>query len=437
MSTARPRPEWAYNRPATTIVGSFRPDVVAAPGYRRAGDGPRQNAPGSVTITQEEAALLQSYPPYEQEVVLTKQFADRTVLDLCAGTGVGVGVRNLGAEELGVEIMPAAIQSRDLNGMITAYENMWDIERAEDFRPFDTLWASPPCQTFSLAGRGAGRQALDDVLRLIAHEPWAHSQDLRLMKRISTALFDDERTALVLVPLAYAYWYRPSTIAFEQVGPVLPVWEAAAEYLRSLGYSTWTGLLYSEQYGVPQTRKRAYLLASKEKEVGPPIPTHSRFHVRDPQRLDPGVEKWVSMAEALGWEDGVAGFPRRADSLGGTVTIGGVQYRERDLRDVAHPSQTVTEKARSWQFIANNRLANSARRDVAQPAPTITAGHDSGNRVWTDGESARLVTTVEAQQLQSYPGPFQFAGSRTKQFLQIGNAVPPRVAQRVLESLWA
>ena len=55
-------PSWVFERPSTTVVGSFRPDVQAAPGYRKAGDGPRQNTPGSVVITEAEALTLQGLP---------------------------------------------------------------------------------------------------------------------------------------------------------------------------------------------------------------------------------------------------------------------------------------------------------------------------------------------------------------------------------------
>ena len=51
---------WVFDRPSTTIVGSFRPDVVSAPGYRT--DTSWQNAPGSVRVTVEEAGILQSFP---------------------------------------------------------------------------------------------------------------------------------------------------------------------------------------------------------------------------------------------------------------------------------------------------------------------------------------------------------------------------------------
>ena len=53
---------WSDRRPSPTIVGSFEPDIVAAPGYRKAGDGPRQKQPGSIRVSVEEAGVLQSFP---------------------------------------------------------------------------------------------------------------------------------------------------------------------------------------------------------------------------------------------------------------------------------------------------------------------------------------------------------------------------------------
>lgn len=53
---------WPMQRASTTVVGSFRPEVQAAPGYRKAGDGPRQAAPGSVVTTLEERLVLQGMP---------------------------------------------------------------------------------------------------------------------------------------------------------------------------------------------------------------------------------------------------------------------------------------------------------------------------------------------------------------------------------------
>jgi len=57
------RPAWVFERPSTTIVGSFRPDLVAPPTYRAFGAPPRQQTPGAVAITLAEALTLQGFPP--------------------------------------------------------------------------------------------------------------------------------------------------------------------------------------------------------------------------------------------------------------------------------------------------------------------------------------------------------------------------------------
>jgi DNA (cytosine-5)-methyltransferase 1 len=64
---------WTTQRPATTVVGSFRPDVIAAPGYRTKES--RQDAPGSVRVTVQEAGILQSFPAdYQWKGSRTKQY---------------------------------------------------------------------------------------------------------------------------------------------------------------------------------------------------------------------------------------------------------------------------------------------------------------------------------------------------------------------------
>lgn len=383
-------------------------------------------------------------------------------LDLFAGTGWGVACQRLGIAEHGVEIMPEARASRDAAGMSTIYADVWD--GLEDRRSPEAeqglgrwlnaggsaagyrrlLIASPPCQTFSVAGKGSGRKALDDVLKLIpvAADPTA---DLRAA---GSGL--DDRTALVLTPLAYAVRFKPDFIALEQVPAVLPVWQAIATVLRGLGYSVETDILNAEQYGVPQTRRRAILVARNDgAQAKLPTPTHSRYYTRDPKHFDEGVLPWVSMAQALGWAgEALVGFPRAADTRGPSVTLEGVEYRERDLRSSLHPSQVITEKTRSWKawgftdrpaVTVGNAVGRGLIGGSGAKAAVVAAIAD-GTFIPSQGDgsnyaAATRITTEEAAVLQAYPREFPFQGTKTKRFLQIGNAVPPLLAERVLKAV--
>ncbi|WP_289479224.1 DNA cytosine methyltransferase, partial [Klebsiella pneumoniae] len=83
---------------------------------------------------------------------------------------------------------------------------------------------------------------------------------------------------------------------------VLPGWEAVAEILRAAGYHVATGRLSAEEYGVPQTRVRAFLIASLAHEVRLPEPTHQPYREGAPQGQGAlGLLPWVSMAEAIDW----------------------------------------------------------------------------------------------------------------------------------------
>lgn len=284
--------------------------------------------------------------------------------DLFAGPGGwDVALRWLGLEALGLEMDAAACQTRRAAGFPTVEGDLTqhrDLIGLSEHVP--GLIGSPPCQTFSLAGNGAGHRALDDVLdgirRLVFGEP--------------LPVWDDERTGLVLEPLrwvldAYRSGHPFRWVALEQVPPVLPVWQRMAEVLGVLGYHTWAGYVHAEQYGVPQTRKRAVLLASLDRDVHLPTPTHSKYHPRSPERLDDGVLPWVSMAEALGW--GMTERPSMTVTGGGAATGGAEPFG-----NAARQGMVREQEAGRWRRTASARQANDVRWEQREP---VTA-----DRLW-------------------------------------------------------
>ena len=394
-----------------------------------------------------------------------------TAVDAFAGVGWGVACERLGIREYGADNAASVIRTRSANGMRTIYRDVWAGIFEPSLVPSHRMHiASPPCQTFSMAGGGEGRQALDDVLTAIDDDSWKSPAALHALgERV------DPRTALVLTPLAHIWAHRPELVALEQVPPVLPIWRRIAQVLRTLGYSAWSGILHAEQYGVPQTRDRAILMARLDGPVKPPTPTHSRYYTSKPKRLDPGVEKWVSMAEALGWGMTERPYPTIAtaretggpdkEKVGGSATRAAIYAEQEAGRWVAHkvmgsgmvkshgerpdrsldqPSFTVRASAggsapggfvwaEKWPF---ERPATTV---VGSFSPDVIAapGHRDRETSRQDAPGSVRVTFEEAAALQSFPPDFVWKGTKTARFQIVGNAVPPLMAEAILRSLLA
>ena len=330
------------------------------------------------------------------------------IIDWFAGPGGwDVAATRLGADVIGIEKDHAACETRRAAGLGTVEGDVRDYGPT-DFPDATDAVGSPPCQPFAVGGLGRGRKALDTVLNL--------AQMLASRQSIALALegFDDERTGLVLEPLRWTLEAidagRPyRTVMLEQVSTVLPVWEAFARILRAEGYSVATGRLSAEEYGVPQTRKRAILTAVLDREARLPDPTHQRYRKGVPQGQDAlGLAPWVSMADAIGW--GMTHRPALTIAVG--TAAGGPD-----------PSCVGGSGARATLYGERDagRWINCTRLTAAEDLPAYRGGRRDTIRLAVD----------DAATLQGFPA-HPWEGSWTKQMEQVGNAFPPPLAMAVL-----
>ena len=443
-------------------------------------------------------------------------------IDLFAGPGGwSEAARALGIREVGIELDAAACLTRAAAGhrTVRADVSAFPLERlAARIRG---LAGSPPCTVFSAAGDGAGNAVtgrLADLVRCsfagqdkrgafrrmiaadLAESDWR--RDIPEADRAAKIERAAASAVLVAEPARFIAAGHPEWIALEQVPAVLSLWQVYAEELRRRGYSVWCGKLNAADYGVPQTRERAILVASRVRHASRPEPTHY-----DPRKgMQLWGSPWVTMAEALGW--GATGRPSVSVTAGGTATGGAEPFGHRG-RDALEAEQDAGRWAlrRSRGEGMLDREGRGGRRDhpLDEPAPTITsAGSKVGaNLTWVlrtsfgkpasgpkstgtgshgthemdpdarpshavttkakDWTLSRPATTVqgdprigrpghkdreggesqfeqdsvrisvqEAAILQSFPPDYPWQGTKTKQFEQCGNAVPPLLALHVL-----
>lgn len=416
---------------------------------------------------------------------------DELVIDGCAGPGgwdTGARLAGYTGRILGIEWDMAACRTAMAAGHQRVRADIAAFALAHLAGKVTGLIMSPPCPTFSTAGDGAGKVDLPNVLRLIA--------DYAAGREPGAYVWEDARSALTAQPMRYAAVLRPRWIALEQVPPVLPIWQYLADRLRRLGYRVWCGVLSSEEYGVPQTRKRAILVASLDGPVGPPAPTHQAYRAgREPQ-VEPDLfgdvlPPPVSMAEALGW--GLPDRPSWTVSGGGTDTGGAEIFanaacRERlrevvlrtgnnshvtgrtgsragdgDVqryeRPVSAPAPALdTNVGGKWRLAPAGRTSEMVEpRPASEPSHTITGKATAAwvmdrpsttvcgdARIGRPGHKDReggeaqfaqdsvRVSVQEAGILQSFPADYPWQGNKTEQYRCVGDAVPPLLAKAIL-----
>jgi DNA (cytosine-5)-methyltransferase 1 len=206
----------------------------------------------------------------------------------------------------------------------------------------------------------------------------------------------DERTRLVLEPLrwvleAYRSGDAFDSVVLEQVPAVLPVWQTIRRVLIDIGYQCECDILRTEQFGVPQTRRRAILIARRNAHAALPTPTHRVFRqgvARDDG--DPALLPWRTMDESL---------------------------------DRTGPFTVISN------YGTGGDPRKRGRRRSDQPSATVT-GKISRNRVEMQNGVIDRFSFPESGALQTFPRDYPWSGKDRAQ--QIGNAIPPRLAVHVL-----
>lgn len=341
--------------------------------------------------------------------------------------GWSEGLRALGRESIGVEIDPDMVATSRAAAHRVELANVAAIDPRElvpSGQRCEGVIASPPCPSFSAGGKRLGRQDLPAIHRIVAD--LARGIDSR-----DWHVWHDFRSRLTAEPMRWIQLLDPEWVALEQVPAVMPVWQDIAGVLRSRGFQTWTGVVYAERYGVPQTRQRAVLMAHKRRKVEEPVATHRRWYpersrlAADPP--DAHLPRWVSMSQALGW--GMTERPSMTVTSGGTYT-GGAETFGKGARNGINRER----EAGRWSPWMDTRPSTTVQGDPRISGPGHKDGRP-GSGYPRQQDSAIRVSPAEAGVLQTFPYDYPWKGTQGKQHMQAGNANPPLLAKALLASL--
>ncbi|MDC6450346.1 DNA cytosine methyltransferase [Pseudomonadales bacterium] len=343
----------------------------------------------------------------------------RRLVDLFSGCGgLSHGFEQAGFEcVVGVDVDEAALTTFGHNHPhavpmkldLSEESSIREIVKILGSTPIDVIVGGPPCQGFSLTG---------------------------------TRNEDDSRNKLFFSMFKLAEKLNPKVLVIENVPGIANLYGGRAraailfEFER-LGYTAHEKLFFAPDFGVPQIRKRMFFVGVKDDyEFEFPLPTHQ-------------PERYVTCEQAIG------DLPVFNTELGSefsmydTKASSDYQLMMRDganelfnhvgTKHTDHVISVIRQVPEGGNHkdlppgVGDSRKFNEAwtRYHSQKPSKTIDTGHRNHFHYKWD----RVPTVRENARLQSFPDHFQFLGSKTQQYKQVGNAVPPLLGKHLGEAI--
>lgn len=271
----------------------------------------------------------------------------------------------------------------------------------------DILMGGPPCQGFST-------------------------------HRINNAGVDDPRNTLLIQYISYLKALRPRAFVVENVPGLL--WPRHQSYLSKFysmaaeaGYAVFAPqVINAKDYGVPQNRKRVFILGFRDKTPSnlqwPPQPTHFAPHSNE--ALVEGLPAWRAASD-------VFSHPVSSDDPNNTC----MHHTPAMVKVFESTPLNGGSRQQSGRVLPCHRNHSGhkdvyGRIDPAKPGPTMTTAciNPSKGRFLHPTEH-HGISVRHAARFQTFPESFIFHGGLMASGIQVGNAVPIRLGMAVLQSV--
>lgn len=336
-----------------------------------------------------------------------------TVIDLfCGCGGLSYGFIEAGFEVLlGVDNWKDAITTfenthKNAKGIVADLfkETPKEIANKSGVRNADVIIGGPPCQGFSIAG-----------------------------KRI----IDDERNKLYKSFVSFVEFYKPKVFLMENVPNIVSmgqgiVKDSIIKDFEKLGYKVVYKVLLASDYGVPQNRRRAIFVGTQKK---------TKFVFPEP-----------TMKNVVTTKDAISDLPEKSMKDGSRYKLEPKSDYQKLIRknsiciynhEITNHNEHTTSiislvpDGGNYKDLPKNlqktRNVNIAWTRLNSKKPSFTI--DTGHRHHFHYKFNRVPTVRESARIQSFPDTFVFLGSKTSQYKQVGNAVPPILAKELAKEI--
>ena len=309
----------------------------------------------------------------------------RLISLFCGGGGLDLGLGFAGFESSVVsDLVPAFVDTvthnlpfakgLSIDALKLSGSHLMELANSQNI---DLVAAGPPCQAFSILGR---RGALDDPRGKLALKYF------ELVKEIA-----------------------PKAFLFENVPGLLTVnkgldWQRLIDYARNVtGYNLHFTKLNAVNFGIPQFRERVIVVGFRE-ELKFTFPS-------------PIVQTQSELAPSIWALQRVRNLPNH---------------------DIREHGERVRNRYAAIPQGARDSTDHTDRINSEKPSGTVLVGSSAGGgRPHIHPLEHRVITVREAARLQSFPDWYEFRGTGTSQYRQVGNAVPPLLAFEIGKSIRA
>lgn len=334
------------------------------------------------------------------------------VIDLFSGCGgLSRGFIDAGYKVLlGVDNDQAALNTFMLNhgdavGLNASLADDSTFQKIKNIigkKKVDLIIGGPPCQGFSLTG---------------------------------PRNFDDARNSLYLAFIKMVEIYHPRGFVIENVPGMATLYHGEVKneiYRRfsAMGYNIKAQVLCAADFGVPQIRKRLVFIGIQKKygdvSFPPPLLTPDKYLTSRE-----AIDDLPSLEEDLGKEVSSYSVPPHTKFQAEMRGVCNILHNHVATDHTQLVKKTIAQVPEGGNYknlppgVGESRKFHMAwtRCDGYKPSRTI----DTGHRNYFHYEYNRIPTVRECARLQSFPDDFIFVGTKTQQYRQVGNAVPPRL----------